>query len=62
LPDQCSKDHFDSKKLTDCHEWIYDTSVYYATFMAEENLVCDEEWKVPLSQSVFFFGVLVMMF
>lgn len=59
--DQCSPDEFDQSALVDCHEWVYDRKDYLATFMAEINIVCDESWKGPLSQSMYFTGVLVIL-
>jgi hypothetical protein len=33
--------------------------VYTSTFMSESDIVCHDDWKVPLAQSIFFFGVQV---
>ncbi|XP_069100853.1 solute carrier family 22 member 4-like [Pleurodeles waltl] len=42
--------------------WSYSTDVYSATTATEWNLVCDEDWKGPLTTSLFFAGVLVGSF
>uniref|UniRef100_H3D9T5 Solute carrier family 22 member 21 n=1 Tax=Tetraodon nigroviridis TaxID=99883 RepID=H3D9T5_TETNG len=38
--------------------WQYDQSTYASTVVSEWDLVCDNEWKKPLTSSVFFCGVL----
>ena len=58
---QCSADQF-TRKLTDCLDWVYDTSVYKTTFSVEDNIVCSNEWKEPMIQSMFFLGVMVRLF
>ena len=58
----CIATQFDKSQLLDCNDWIYDTSVYATTFVAEENIICKDSWKAPLSQSIFFFGVLVKLY
>ena len=45
----------------DCSSWVYDTSVYATTFISEDDIVCDDEWKGPLAQTIFFCGVLVSL-
>ena len=57
--DQCHRNLFDKFEVSECHEWVYDTSVCDTTFISENNIVCNDAWKGPLSQSLFFFGVLV---
>ena len=57
--DRCSAEQFNTGSVVDCREWIYDKSVYTSTFAAEVNMVCGNQWQVPLFQSIFFFGVLV---
>ncbi|XP_069508618.1 solute carrier family 22 member 4-like [Ambystoma mexicanum] len=42
--------------------WSYDTDVYHSTTATEWNLVCDEDWKGPLTTSLFFAGVLAGSF
>ena len=57
--DQCTAEQFDNKSVSDCHEWIYDKSVYSSTFAAEAGIVCSDSWKGPAFESIFFFGVWV---
>eukprot|EP00092_Neocalanus_flemingeri_P015702 GFUD01016996.1.p1 GENE.GFUD01016996.1~~GFUD01016996.1.p1 ORF type:complete len:560 (-),score=145.92 GFUD01016996.1:221-1900(-) len=42
-----------------CENRLYSTVDMKNTVATEFDLVCGEEWKLPLSQSVFFAGVLV---
>uniref|UniRef100_A0A3Q3X7A1 Major facilitator superfamily (MFS) profile domain-containing protein n=1 Tax=Mola mola TaxID=94237 RepID=A0A3Q3X7A1_MOLML len=42
--------------------WEYDQSVYTSTVVSEWDLVCDDQWKKPLTSSVFFFGILIGSF
>ncbi|KAK1175910.1 solute carrier family 22 member 5-like isoform X2 [Acipenser oxyrinchus oxyrinchus] len=39
--------------------WEYSTERYTSTIVTEWNLVCEKDWKAPLSTSIFFVGVLV---
>ncbi|XP_060942376.1 solute carrier family 22 member 4-like [Limanda limanda] len=38
--------------------WSYSTDTYKSTVVSEFNLVCDEEWKQPLTATVYFLGSL----
>ncbi|XP_073727121.1 organic cation/carnitine transporter 2 isoform X2 [Misgurnus anguillicaudatus] len=39
--------------------WEYDRSTYISTIVSEWDLVCSDDWKAPLTTSIFFFGVLM---
>lgn len=60
--DQCSAEQFNHLSTVDCHDWIYDQSVYTSTFAAEVNMVCGKSWQGPMFQSVYFAGILVRFY
>ncbi|XP_075887157.1 organic cation/carnitine transporter 2-like [Nelusetta ayraudi] len=44
-------------KQESCEDgWIYSTEYYRSTVVTEFNLVCDNEWKKPLTSLVYFLG------
>ncbi|KAG8578981.1 hypothetical protein GDO81_010680 [Engystomops pustulosus] len=42
--------------------WHYDQDVYQSTVVTEWDIVCDNDWKGPLTSSLFFAGVLTGSF
>ncbi|XP_003464581.1 organic cation/carnitine transporter 2 isoform X1 [Cavia porcellus] len=42
--------------------WEFSQDVFLSTIVTEWNLVCKDDWKTPLSMSLFFVGVLVGSF
>ncbi|XP_036170416.1 solute carrier family 22 member 5 isoform X3 [Myotis myotis] len=47
----------------DCLDgWEFSQDVYLSTIVTEWNLVCEDDWKAPLTVSLFFVGVLIGSF
>nr|ABZ10518.1 solute carrier family 22 member 5 (predicted) [Callithrix jacchus] len=42
--------------------WEFSQDVYLSTIVTEWNLVCEDDWKAPLTISLFFVGVLLGSF
>nr|ACH53044.1 solute carrier family 22 member 4 (predicted) [Otolemur garnettii] len=42
--------------------WEFSQDVYLSTIVTEWNLVCEEDWRIPLTTSLFFVGVLLGSF
>ncbi|KAM8764990.1 organic cation/carnitine transporter 2 isoform 2-T2 [Rhynchonycteris naso] len=42
--------------------WEFSQKIYLSTIVTEWNLVCENDWKAPLTVSLFFVGVLVGSF
>ncbi|XP_003782259.1 solute carrier family 22 member 5 [Otolemur garnettii] len=42
--------------------WEFSQDVYLSTIVTEWNLVCEDDWKAPLTISMFFVGVLLGSF
>ncbi|XP_059398675.1 solute carrier family 22 member 4-like [Carassius carassius] len=39
--------------------WSYSTEIYHSTIVSEWGLVCDSEWRVPLTTSTLYMGYLL---
>ncbi|CAL1275450.1 unnamed protein product [Larinioides sclopetarius] len=44
------------KETLVCASWEYDDSLYQSTVLSQFNLVCDREWLISLSKSVYIAG------
>ncbi|XP_044083904.1 solute carrier family 22 member 5 isoform X1 [Neovison vison] len=42
--------------------WEFSQDIYLSTIVTEWNLVCEDDWKAPLTVSLFFVGVLMGSF
>ncbi|XP_077329412.1 organic cation/carnitine transporter 2-like [Lithobates pipiens] len=42
--------------------WEYDKDIYHSTVITEWDLICENDWKGPLTTSLFFLGVLIGSF
>ncbi|KAM5172147.1 organic cation/carnitine transporter 2-like [Mantella aurantiaca] len=42
--------------------WDYDRDIYHSTVVTEWDLICENDWKGPLTASLFFLGVLIGSF
>ncbi|XP_062580309.1 solute carrier family 22 member 7-like [Saccostrea cucullata] len=51
-----------SRTLEECSSWVFDKSLFDETIATKMNLVCKEKYKVSLSKTVFFGGVLIGSF
>ena len=54
----CSAADF-TKDIMKCDRYLFSDAVMKSSLVSEFHLVCHEDWQVPLSQSIFFAGVLV---
>ncbi|XP_015907483.2 organic cation transporter protein-like [Parasteatoda tepidariorum] len=51
-----------SEEIVSCDAWEYDTSFYTNTVLNQWDLVCDQEWLVSMSKSVFMAGNILSNF
>ncbi|KAM6907199.1 organic cation/carnitine transporter 2-like [Xenentodon cancila] len=42
--------------------WSYSKTIYQSTIVTEFDLVCSEQWKHPLTSTIYFLGVLIGSF
>ncbi|GBM96463.1 Solute carrier family 22 member 5 [Araneus ventricosus] len=56
---QCSRSEGGnaSRETIYCDSWEYDDSIYSSTIVSQWNLVCDREWLISMSKSIFIAGV-----
>ncbi|XP_061177442.1 organic cation transporter protein-like [Saccostrea echinata] len=52
----------DSGVLEECSSWVFDKTLFDETIVTKMNLVCKEKYKVSLSKTIFFGGVLIGSF
>ncbi|XP_076081369.1 organic cation transporter protein-like [Mytilus galloprovincialis] len=55
--DNCS--HPINATISTCRSWVYSKLVFDDTFVMKENLVCENKYKVSLSKTIFFAGILL---
>ncbi|GBO10634.1 Solute carrier family 22 member 5, partial [Araneus ventricosus] len=46
-----------SRETISCDSWEYDDSIYSSTIVSQWNLVCDREWLISMSKSIFIAGI-----
>lgn len=55
----CSRESFDNETLEQCDAYIFDTFYFEETLATKFGLVCDEEFKAQLLNSVLMIGLLI---
>ncbi|XP_069952101.1 organic cation transporter protein-like [Cherax quadricarinatus] len=58
ITDQCEPDMFFNTTAS-CSQWVYDTSLFFATTVTEFDLTCEKAWLRPLAGSLYMTGMLV---
>ncbi|GFQ89812.1 hypothetical protein TNCT_699861, partial [Trichonephila clavata] len=48
-----------NKEIETCDSWEYDHSFYASTVVTEWNLVCEKEWLISMSKSIFVVGNII---
>ena len=60
IGNECSKEAFDNETIEEpCEAYIFDTFYFEETLATKFGLVCDEEFKVQLLNSVLMIGLLI---
>ncbi|XP_054166225.1 organic cation transporter protein-like [Oppia nitens] len=49
----------DTHSTENCDHYVYDKREFHSTIVTEWDIVCDNSWKLPLSQSGLMIGVLL---
>lgn len=55
----CTAADFAPAEVEACDQFLFEDTIVKSSLVSEYGLVCSKNWEVPLSQSVFFAGVLV---
>ncbi|XP_078407126.1 organic cation/carnitine transporter 2-like isoform X1 [Cetorhinus maximus] len=55
-PDSCNMSEVEQEPCLD--GWEYSKDQYISTIVSEWDLVCNNDWKMPFSMSIYFLGVL----
>jgi len=55
----CSAECFSNSSTISCSQHVFSLSDMASSLVTEFHLVCEDQWLLPFSQSVFFAGVLV---
>ncbi|CAG0885237.1 unnamed protein product [Darwinula stevensoni] len=50
---------YDNSSTEECHEWIFEDTIYESTIVTQFELVCERRSLQPLSRSLYMAGHLV---